>query len=58
MKCPKCNAVMRTKDTREWRDNVKEFDWIERRRVCSVCDYRVMTIEMPKEVWAKYTENE
>jgi transcriptional regulator NrdR family protein len=47
---------MRTKDTREWRDTEKEFDWIERKRACSACDYRVMTIEMPKSVWTKYSE--
>ena len=48
---------MRTKDTREWRDNDKEFDWIERRRVCSSCDYRVMTMEVPRSIWSKYVEN-
>ena len=46
---------MRTKDTRQWKDTVKDFHWVERRRVCP-CGYRVMTIEMPKEVWAKYSE--
>ena len=49
---------MRTKDTRQWRDTSKQFDWVERRRVCSFCNYRVMTIEMPKEVWTKYTEEQ
>ena len=57
MKCPECTAIMRTKDTRQWRDTSKEFDWVERRRVCLLCNFRVMTIEMPKEVWAKYTED-
>jgi len=47
---------MKTKDTRQWRDTAKEFDWVERRRVCEFCNYRVMTIELPKEVWAKYME--
>jgi transcriptional regulator NrdR family protein len=56
MKCPECNEVMRTKDTREWRDEDREFNWIERKRSCSSCDYRVMTIEMPKEIWNKYSE--
>jgi transcriptional regulator NrdR family protein len=55
MKCPECFESMRTKDTRQWKDTVKDFDWVERRRVCP-CGYRVMTIEMPKEVWAKYSE--
>jgi transcriptional regulator NrdR family protein len=58
MKCPECKEVMRTKDTRQWRDLEKEFDWVERRRVCLPCGYRVMTIEMPKDVWTKYTEQE
>ena len=49
---------MKTKDTRQWRDTAKEFYWVERRRVCSFCDHRMMTIEMPKDVWAKYTEKE
>jgi transcriptional regulator NrdR family protein len=57
MKCPECTAAMRTKDTRQWRDTHKDFYWVERRRVCPFCTYRVMTIEMPKEVWAKYSEN-
>ena len=58
MKCPECKEVMRTKDTRQWRDTAKEFYWVERRRVCSFCGHRMMTIEMPKDVWAKYTEQE
>jgi len=56
MKCPECFESMRTKDTRQWKDTVKDFHWVERRRVCP-CGYRVMTIEMPKEVWAKYSES-
>jgi transcriptional regulator NrdR family protein len=47
---------MKTKDTRQWKDTARDFDWVERRRVCSLCNYRVMTIEMPKEVWVKYSE--
>jgi transcriptional regulator NrdR family protein len=58
MKCPQCGQVMRTKDTRQWRDIEKRFDWVERRKVCPDCDYRVMTIEMPKEIWAQYSEND
>jgi transcriptional regulator NrdR family protein len=57
MKCPECKEVMRTKDTRQWRDLEKEFDWVERRRVCP-CGYRVMTMEIPKDVWGKYTEGD
>ena len=55
MKCPECFESMRTKDTRQWKDTVKDFHWVERRRVCP-CGYRVMTIEMPKDVLAKYSE--
>jgi len=55
MKCPECLTPMRTKDTRQWKDTVKDFHWVERRRVCP-CGYRVMTIEMPKDVWIKYSE--
>jgi hypothetical protein len=47
---------MKTKDTRQWKDVERAFDWVERRRVCA-CGYRVMTIEMPKFVWVKHTEN-
>jgi transcriptional regulator NrdR family protein len=57
MKCPECTGSLRTKDTRQWKDPARAFDWVERRRVCSLCNYRVMTIEMPKHVWAKYTES-
>jgi hypothetical protein len=49
---------MRTKDTRQWRDTDRLFDWVERKRVCTLCNHLVMTIELPKEVWAKYTERE
>jgi transcriptional regulator NrdR family protein len=55
MRCPECAAAMRTKDTRQWRDTEKEFDWVERRRVCP-CGFRLMTIEMPKGVWDQYSE--
>jgi transcriptional regulator NrdR family protein len=57
MKCPQCGQVMRTKDTRQWRDIEKRFDWVERRKVCPDCNHRVMTIEMPKDIWAEYSEN-
>jgi len=57
MKCPECGWPMKTKDTRQWKDPARNFDWVERRRVCSLCNHRVMTIEMPKEVWVKYSEN-
>jgi transcriptional regulator NrdR family protein len=55
MKCPECLEPMRTKDTRQWRDTEKEFDWVERRRACP-CGFRLMTIEMPKDVWVQYSE--
>jgi transcriptional regulator NrdR family protein len=47
---------MRTKDTRQWRDVDRLFDWVERKRVCSLCNHRLTTIEMPKHVWEKYLE--
>jgi hypothetical protein len=47
---------MRTKDTRQWRDTHRLFDWVERKRVCSMCNHLVVTIEMPKHVWEKYLE--
>jgi transcriptional regulator NrdR family protein len=56
MKCPECLETMKTRDTRQWKDTIKNFDWVERRKVCARCNYRVMTIEMPKEIWIKYTE--
>lgn len=56
MRCPECGAATRIKDTRQWRDSEKEFDWIERRRVCSSCPHRVLTMEIPKHIWNKYVE--
>jgi transcriptional regulator NrdR family protein len=56
MKCPECAEVMQTKDTRQWRDIDREFDWVERRKICPACKHRMMTMEVPKSVWAKYTE--
>jgi hypothetical protein len=47
---------MRTKDTRQWRDVDRLFDWVERKRVCSMCNNLVVTIELPKHVWEKYLE--
>jgi hypothetical protein len=47
---------MRTKDTRQWRDTDRLFDWVERKRVCSMCNHLVVTIELPKHVWEKYLE--
>jgi transcriptional regulator NrdR family protein len=58
MKCPECTYTMKTKDTRQWRDENREFYWVERRRVCPSCDHRLMTIEMPKDIWLKYTEGQ
>jgi len=58
MKCPECKEPMQTKDTRQWRDEQKEFYWVERRRVCPSCNYRMMTMEIPKDVWSKYTEEQ
>ena len=56
MRCPECDSAMRTKDTRQWRDVDRLFDWVERKRVCSLCNHRLTTIEMPKHVWEKYLE--
>jgi len=56
MRCPECGEAMRIKDTRQWRDFDRLFDWVERKRVCSLCDHLVITIELPKEVWSKYAE--
>ena len=56
MRCPECGETMRTKDTRQWRDFDRLFDWVERKRVCSLCNHLVVTIELPKEVWNKYLE--
>jgi transcriptional regulator NrdR family protein len=58
MKCPECTYAMKTKDTRQWRDANRDFYWVERRRVCPACEHRMMTIEMPKEVWIKYSEGQ
>ena len=56
MRCPECGEPMRTKDTRQWRDTHRLFDWVERKRVCSMCNHLVVTIELPKHVWEKYLE--
>ena len=56
MRCPECGEAMRTKDTRQWRDFDRLFDWVERKRVCSLCNHLVVTIELPKHVWEKYLE--
>lgn len=56
MRCPECDSAMRTKDTRQWRDVDRLFDWVERKRVCSMCNHLVVTIELPKHVWGKYLE--
>lgn len=54
MNCDKCGTVLKTKDTRQWRDQERGFDWVERRRVCPNCRHIVYTVEIPKIVWDKY----
>lgn len=54
MKCQTCHSPMKTKDTRQWRDSVLEYNWTERRVFCSACNATSYTIEIPKNIWAKF----
>lgn len=49
MKCPECQSVLRTVDTRQFRDYDEGYDWVERRRACPACTYRTYTVEVPRD---------
>jgi transcriptional regulator NrdR family protein len=58
VRCPECGEAMRTKDTRQWRDTDRLFDWVERKRVCPLCNHLELTIEIPRSVWDRYRREE
>ena len=43
--CPKCNEKMQARDSRK--QTAYGFPTLKRRRVCTSCDYRITTIELP-----------
>jgi transcriptional regulator NrdR family protein len=53
MKCPQCNSVYKTVDTRAFRDPERRFNFVERKRVCRECNIAIKTIEIPTDVWEK-----
>jgi transcriptional regulator NrdR family protein len=54
MKCQTCHQPMRTKDTRQWRDTTLSYNWTERRVHCAECGVTSYTVEIPKDIWAKF----
>jgi transcriptional regulator NrdR family protein len=59
MNCPECSGNnIKTKDVRSFRDPIKNFYYVERRRVCLECEHPFKTIEMDLKDYAKLTSGE
>jgi transcriptional regulator NrdR family protein len=46
--CSKCNNKMDCTQTRNYSDPDGGYNYVERRRVCTHCGYRTMTVEIPQ----------
>jgi len=44
--------------TKNYHDPDKNFNYVERRRICIKCGYRQMTVEIPQEMFAKKDQDE
>jgi transcriptional regulator NrdR family protein len=51
MVCPECSNKMICNQTKNYHDEDKNFNYVERRRVCLSCGHRMMTVEIPQEVF-------
>lgn len=49
MVCPECSNKMICNQTKNFSDPHKGFNYVERRRVCTACGHRMMTVEIPQE---------
>jgi transcriptional regulator NrdR family protein len=51
MMCPVCSSKMGCNQTRNYTDSNRGFMYVERRRVCSSCGYRMMTVEVDQDIF-------
>jgi len=59
MNCPECgDNNIKTKDVRSFRDPIKDFYYVERRRVCLACHHRFKTIELDINDYVKLINGE
>jgi transcriptional regulator NrdR family protein len=58
MNCPECEGKTQVNQTKNYVDEYFGFFYIERRRVCSNCDHRMFTIELPQDKFIELRRQE
>ena len=53
MNCPVCGFAVRTYDTRNWRDELLDYQYVKRKREClePECRHRFSSIEIEEDVF-------
>ena len=51
MRCVKCNSNTSIIDSRKYHDSDKDFDFVNRQRLCKPCNHKFLTIEVSEETW-------
>ena len=54
MWCPTCDKPTQVIDTRKYQDVSRNFDFVQRQRICRECKQRFQSIEIPQEVWERH----
>lgn len=58
MLCPTCQCKTVVLETRRYTDNTGGFTYLERRRRCTECNEKSVSIEVFYEVWEHYYKQE
>jgi transcriptional regulator NrdR family protein len=58
MVCINCSKKMICNQTKNYHDEDQNFNYVERRRVCLSCGYRLKTVEIPQELFTRNESNE
>jgi transcriptional regulator NrdR family protein len=58
MVCINCSKKMICNQTKNYHDETQNFNYVERRRVCLSCGYRLMTVEIPQELFTRNGSHE
>jgi transcriptional regulator NrdR family protein len=51
--CPECSSKMACNQTKNYVDPEYGFNYVERRRICTECGHRMMTVEVSQEEFSR-----
>jgi len=56
MVSPECNSRMGCNQTKNYSDPAQGFNYVERRRICTNCGHRMMTVELDQATYIRITD--